>query len=418
VRESIRLLKGEADARRFFVALAQSSIGTGAGYVALLLIAYERFNSPWAISLILLADFLPVMVLGPLFGAAADRWSRRWCVVVADIVRAVAFIGIALIDSFGIMLALALVAGAGTALFRPASLAGLPSLVREEQTATAVSLFSATTQIGWIAGPALAAGALLATSPETITAVNGVTFALSALILVRLPLDRSSTGVPADQMPAEASLLREGLGGWRDVAALIDVRIVIFASSAAMFFGGVFNVAEPLFATETLNAGEAGYSVLVAVYGIGFIVGSLSGSGGGEPPLLRRRYVQGLAVVGVGSLFTAFAPTLGLALVTFALGGVGNGVLVVYERLLIQRRVAEGHFGRAFGLADTLASWGLAAAFLVAGGLASLTGPRGMILIVAIGELLIAVIAFSALRSRVAVTGGTLSPSPFRSTGT
>ena len=64
-------------ARWYFAALAQSSLGTGAAAVALLLVAYERFRSPWAIGLVLLADVAPAMLLGPVFGAAADRWSRR-----------------------------------------------------------------------------------------------------------------------------------------------------------------------------------------------------------------------------------------------------------------------------------------------------------------------------------------------------
>src|SRR5947209_4961102 len=98
--EAIALLRSERRARVFFAALAQSSLGTGAAYVGLLVIAYERLHSPWAISLVLLADFVPAMFLAPFFGAAADRWSRRWCAVSADIIRAGAFGGIALVDSF------------------------------------------------------------------------------------------------------------------------------------------------------------------------------------------------------------------------------------------------------------------------------------------------------------------------------
>src|SRR5918992_3921292 len=100
MRSTLDLLRTERRARLFFVAHAQSSIGTGAGYVALVVIAYDRFRSPWAISLVLLADFLPAMVLGPVFGAAADRWSRRACAIASDVARAVAFIGIAVVDSF------------------------------------------------------------------------------------------------------------------------------------------------------------------------------------------------------------------------------------------------------------------------------------------------------------------------------
>ncbi len=61
---TLELLRLEPRARLFFGVLTQSSLGTGAGYVALLLIAYDRYRSPWAISLVLAADLLPAMFLG------------------------------------------------------------------------------------------------------------------------------------------------------------------------------------------------------------------------------------------------------------------------------------------------------------------------------------------------------------------
>src|SRR5680860_1435202 len=99
MREGLELLRGSRQSQAFFLTLAQSSLGTGD--VALLLVAYERYESPWAISIILGADLLPAMLLGPVFGAIADRWSRRWCAIAADLIRVVAFIGIAVVDSFG-----------------------------------------------------------------------------------------------------------------------------------------------------------------------------------------------------------------------------------------------------------------------------------------------------------------------------
>src|SRR3954464_10449823 len=97
---AIELLKREPQSRLFFLVLGQSALGTGAAYVGLMLIAYERFRSGWAISLVLMAELLPAMFFGPVFGAAADRWSRRSCLVLADFVRAGAFIAMAVIPSF------------------------------------------------------------------------------------------------------------------------------------------------------------------------------------------------------------------------------------------------------------------------------------------------------------------------------
>src|SRR5262245_46133716 len=175
MREILDLVKHEPRARRFFIALGQSALGTGAALVALLVLALERFDSPWAIGLVLLADVIPGMVLGPFFGAVADRWSRQGCVVLADVVRAAAFAGLVVVDGFGLTLAFALLAGVGTAAFQPASLAALPGLVERRRLPAATSLYGALTDVGFVAGPAVAAALMLVGGPELVLGINAVT---------------------------------------------------------------------------------------------------------------------------------------------------------------------------------------------------------------------------------------------------
>src|SRR5919197_297693 len=177
---ALSLLRTEPRARRFFLAHIQSSLGTGAAYVALLVLAYERFHSPWAVTLILLADFLPATLLGPILGAAVDRFGRRRCAVIADVLRAAVFLGLGLASSFVLIFALALLAGLGTALFKPAILAGLPSMVDEGNLPAATSLYGAINDLGFTAGPALAAAVLLLAGAPAAMLLNGVTFAVSA----------------------------------------------------------------------------------------------------------------------------------------------------------------------------------------------------------------------------------------------
>ena len=89
LRPIIELLRREPWLRPFFLARAQSSLGTGAGYVGLLVLAYDRLESAWAISLILLADFLPttflviVVTVGQHPGSDAD--DRGGGEVVGDV---------------------------------------------------------------------------------------------------------------------------------------------------------------------------------------------------------------------------------------------------------------------------------------------------------------------------------------------
>jgi MFS family permease len=397
MREIADLLRHEPRSRIFFLTLTQSALGTGAGYVVLLILAYERYESPWAVSLTLAAGLVPAMLLGPIFGAAADRWSRRGCLVVADLLRAGAFAGIALVDSFAAMVAFAALAGIGTALFTPAALAALPSIVDDERRAPAsTSLYGAIDDLGFTLGPALAAGLLLIGGPETAMLINVVTFAISAALLSSLRFgDRPARAVGL----AQPSLLREARDGMRATIGMRAIRVVVFGSSAALFCGGLFNVAELLFARGEIGTSDSGFSILVALFGLGFICGSLAGSRGGELPLLKRRYLTGVLVMAAGFLLSGLAPSFALALLTFALAGFGNGLVLVYERLLIQRAVPDALLGRVFGVNDAFASWAFAIAFLAAGGfLSAFDSPRATMAIA--GGIGIAVWAISLLALR------------------
>src|SRR2546423_11071286 len=138
---TLELLRTEPRARRFFAAYAQSSLGNGAGYVALVVLAYDRWHSPWAITLVLMADFIPAMLLGPLFGAIADRWSRRRIAVLSDLMRATAFVAVGVVGGVWATIAPALLPGGGAGLFTPAVLAALPGLGDERRVPAGTSLY-------------------------------------------------------------------------------------------------------------------------------------------------------------------------------------------------------------------------------------------------------------------------------------
>jgi MFS family permease len=386
---AIDLFRRESRARWFFGALAQSALGNGAGYVALLLIAYDRWHSPWAITLVLMADLLPAMLFGPVFGAAADRWSRKACMVIADLLRFGAFVGIAFVDGIELTLLLALVAGCGTGLYTPAALASLPGLVRPERLPAATSVYGAIADLGFTVGPALAAVVLLFGSAELLTLLNGVTFGISAAVLARLAFGKA----PSTTEGPHKSLLAEARDGLAASAGLPGIRALLGVSAGALFFAGLFNVAELPFAEDILDSGEVGYSVLATVFGAGFIGGSLTGTAGAAPVTLKHRFGLGLLVLGAGFVAAGLAPGFAVALAAFALGGFGNGMVIVYERQLIQAAVPDRLAGRIFGMKDALSAWGFGLAFVSAGALITLIGIRELLVVAGIGALLSWVVA-------------------------
>lgn len=407
LRNTVQLFTRDRRARLFFLALTQSALGSGAAYVALLLVAYERFDSPWAITAVLLADLAPSMFAGPLLGAMVDRWSRRACMVVADVIRAGAFIAIPFVGGIEATIALALLAGVGNALFKPAALAALPSLVPRDQLAPATSTFGAISDVGFTVGPVIAALGLLIGSAEDLLFVNGLTYVVSAVVLAGLSFGAAKGGA---DMTGPAALLRDARDGIVASARIPGIRVVIAASATVLLCGGLFNVAELLFASEILDAGDTGYSFLVAVFGLGFVAGSLLGAAGGAANLLKRRYLLGLLVMGLGFLFSGLAPTLPVALLTFALAGLGNGLLLVYERLLIQHAVSEDLQGRVYAVTDTLVSWGFGIAFVAAGALVPLLGVRELVIVAGGLSLVVAGWATLALRGHWGDADGTSGP--------
>jgi MFS family permease len=397
----VRFLRAEPQARRFFLAYGQSALGTGVAYVALLLIAYQRFHSPWALALVLLADYVPPMLLSPLFGAAADRWSRQRCAVLADVMRAVAFVGIALVHTFVPTVAFALLAGTGTALFKPAIMAGLPSLVNRARLSQATALYGALTEVGYTVGPGIAAAVLLFAGPSPLLAANGITFGLSALLLATLNFGGRPDAGEARPMD-RASLLREARDGIGVVMRIPTVRTVIFCTSAMIFTAGIINVSE-LLLVNRLHGGHVGYAVLVTVSGIGIAIGSMVGKSGGDLRKLQRRYLVGVALFAVGLLGAAASPVLTGVVIAFGFGGVGNGMVIVYQRLILQRVVAEGLLGRVFGLQAASDGAAFAAAFVFTGAILSVVSPRPLFAVAGAGAAVVALAALRSLRSQAAV---------------
>ena len=176
----------ERQARWFFAAHLQGALGTGAGYVALLLLAYEQLGLGVG------RDRGPDRRPRP--GDAARPAARRpdrphEPPRLRDRRRAdrrAAFAGLVFAHGTVPLIALALAAGLGSALLRPATCALLPAVVTPASPGAANGLFGAVREIGQLIGPALAAGVLLIAEPELVLALNAVTFATSALLMTRL----------------------------------------------------------------------------------------------------------------------------------------------------------------------------------------------------------------------------------------
>jgi MFS family permease len=387
------MLRGERRARAFLLTYLQSSLGSGAAIVALFVLAYDREPSPWSLTVVLLAYDLPPGLLSPFLGALVDRVSRRWCVIAADLLRVAAFAGIAVADSIAATVAFAFLAGAATALYRPAALAALPSLVDAERLPAVTSIYGSLTDVGRTVGPALAAVAFPLVGADGVMMINAATFAISAVVLSSISFGEAVESEPAE----ERSFISEVREGLQVATSGALVRAVVIASTGVILFASMLNVAElPL--AHDLGVGASGFALLLTANGIGVVLGSLSGARPGGLSEYKGRYVGGVAAVAAGLLAMSLLPWYLAALVAFVAFGIGNGLVVVHERLIFQLSIPPRLMGRAFALLDALGAWGFVTAYLVAGLTVSQLGARGAIGVAAGGMAAVLLYAAVALR--------------------
>jgi putative MFS transporter len=175
------------------------------------------------------------------------------------------------------------------------------------------------------------------------------------------------------------------------------VRVVLWASSLVIVFAAMVNVGELLLARD-LGASASGFAILMVGVGVGVVTGSLLGSRGGELHEMKPRYLAGILLVGASLIGLALAPNYGTALIAFFAQGLGNGVVIVHERLMFHAAVPGNLMGRAFSVLDTLGGWGFAIAFLSAGAIIAALSTRAMFAVAGAGALLVWAAASISMR--------------------
>jgi MFS family permease len=252
----LELLGRAPSFRRLFLATLGSGLGTWLAYVALTVDVFERTDSGSWVAALLIADFLPIVVVGFLLGPLVDRLSRRRLMIASDLVRFAVFCALPFAGSAAMIVALAAVAGMATGLFRPALYAGVPNLVDEQDLPSANSLLQSVENLTWALAP-LIGGVLVAASSADVTYwVNAVTFLVSAALLARIP-HRLLQAARAESR----GHLRDLVDGATLVVRSAALLAVLVTWNLFMFASAGVNVAEVVLAEVSFDSGAFGFGL-------------------------------------------------------------------------------------------------------------------------------------------------------------
>jgi MFS family permease len=365
------LIAEAASFRRLFLATFASSIGTWLAFVALVVDVYDRTGDANWVSALLIADFLPIVLVGILLGPLIDRLPRRNILVAADVLRAGVFCVLPFATSAAQIVGLALIIGVATSLFRPAVFAGLPNLVPDDDLGHANGILQSAENFAWAVG-ALAGGALVAASgPDAAYWLNAGTFVVSALFIlgIRQSLEERVRS-------ASAGHRRDLVEGLRMVTRSRGLLTILVAWSIVTLGQAIGNVSEIVLAKEEFNAGDFGYGVLVATAAVGLTIGSLAGGDLIRRYGIRTPYVAGVVLLAVGFAAAAVSPNVWVAAIFVVVSGLGNGAVVVCNAVLVQRGAPDRLRGRAFTVVMSIGYAFFGLGMIVAGPLTNGFGAR------------------------------------------
>ena len=197
---------------RLFVGEFVSGIGDWLYLVALLVVVYRETADPFVLGVVGGARIIPYIVLSVPAGILIDRFDRRLILIVTDIVRGLAMVGLALVTFLDgpvwLIVGLAIFATCFAVFFRPSIGSYLPSLVRNEaELGPANSVFATLGEITFIIGPAIGGLIIAATDLGWAFVINALSFLGPVLVLWSLPPNRPR--VKKEATPAEAEVEAE-----------------------------------------------------------------------------------------------------------------------------------------------------------------------------------------------------------------
>jgi MFS family permease len=396
---------GVAGFRSLFFSTLASSFGTLLAAVALAIDVKDRTNSGLWVGGVLLVEFLPAIAVGLTLGPLLDRLERRTLMVAADLVRAGVFVTLPFATSAAQIVVLALVAGLATGFFRPAVYAGVPNLVPEQMLGPANALLQTIENISWAVGPVVGGVLTAASGPEAAYWINAVSFLVSAVFVIR---------IPARLLQSATALSR---GHWTDlkdgfitVLRSRPLLAVLVGWGLALCGTGAIGVSEVFMAKDTLHGGDFGYGLIYGGTGVGLVVGSFWSSTLVDRLGIARTYGAALLVMSAGFGVGAASVNVWMAAACCVVAGVGNGIAVVCNALLVQR-TRDDVRGRALTFVMSATWTGMGISIVVAGALMSPTDSRWVWAIGAAVLGLAAVVGYALAREPVQAAGR-LEPTP------
>jgi MFS family permease len=362
--------------------------------IALAFLVFAITNSPIAVAFVFVFASLPNLFLSPIAGTYVDRWDQKDVMVVSDMLRAaiVLIIPIAAVTNVLLVYPLIFLITSISIFFRPARIAALPRIVRQDELLTANSAMWVGETIADVIGYPLAAvfvGFLGASLPLAFW-VDAATYAASAALIASIyvpPLSRADGA--AEERPSVLADMKAGFQFLKNETVLLANTL---QAAVAQLTIGVLIAVTPLYARNivvgTSVDEKTAYGFLEAGIGIGNLVGGFVIGLIGTHLARGKTVIAGYTMWGACVALLAVTGNLGIALGLMFGSGIANMVFVIPSQTMFQERTPPDMLGRVVGFRFALVFGAMTIAMAMGGLLAAVAGAGPVIAVFGIMTML------------------------------
>jgi MFS family permease len=345
------------------------------------------------LALIGLLQFVPLFILTPFSGLAADRFDRRMLgllTIALQLVCAVTLLWCTWIEvvSLPILFGIAILLGVARGFSGPALSALSPNLVPKSLLPTAIALSSISWQVGRLVGPAL--GAVL------YAVVPALPYAVATTLFVVATVSLSLVGkVPQPAMRKDQRPIGAIVDGLKYVGHNKMVLGAITLDLFAVFLAGA-NALIPVFARDILHVGETGLALLASATPAGAIVTGLFFSFRPLHTNVGPKMLWAVGVFGLATIVFGLSTSLPLSLAMLFIIGAADMFSVYVRQSLIQLHTPDDKRGRVSSVSMMTISASNEGGDAFSGALAYAMGPVAAIVAGGAGAI-VTVLAWSRI---------------------
>ncbi len=349
------VLRSNRNFRLLYIGQTISQLGDWFNSVAVFALLLDLTGSATAVAWMMIVQFLPVAIVGPMAGVVVDRVDRRRLMIAADLLRGFLMLGLLLVhrrEDVWIAYVVMALSVSAQAFFEPARVATIPNITSAEELMPANAVASATWSAMLAVGASVGGLVTAIAGRDVAFVINAASFFVSAYFINKTRFDSAPRTSPRVPGLLALSGIPDLLEGGRYIRQHAHVAALLFVKAGWGLAGGVLLLLT-IFGQRVFQVGgstAAGIGILYGARGIGAALGpiALRWILGQQPATLRRTIGPAFFMIGIFYMALSVAPTLMVAAVCILLAHFGGSILWVFSTVLLQMEVPDRFRGRVF----------------------------------------------------------------------